>query len=68
MRKRKPAPFHLDGEDVYAGFDDRKEKIFAVYIGGSYYQSSAQIHLTKEEVIKLSKWLNKAAEYLKERS
>lgn len=56
-------------DDIYAGINWHTNGMSyperRVYIGGSYYESSAQIHLTIKEVIRLSKWLNKAAEYFK---
>lgn len=57
---RKPKAFKAG--DVYAGFLTEG----GVYIGGPYYTDSAQIHLSEEDTIYLSAWLNKVAEYLKQ--
>lgn len=60
---RKPRQLWTKGKEVYAGFDVTKDCI--VYIGGPYYQSHDQIHLkTKEQVLKLAKWLSRVAAYM----
>lgn len=69
-RHRKPKGLisRMTDPEIYAGFDERPADVFVVYIGGQYYQSSAQIHLTEKDVLRLAPWLAKAAAYLKSRS
>lgn len=52
---------------IYADFDDHPDGENVVYIGGSYYHDSAQIHLNEKEVHALAAWLTKASAYLKQR-
>jgi len=50
---------------VYAGLydeDDRDGR--AVYVGGDYYSDTAQIHLNRQEVLQLSKWLNEVVRWM----
>lgn len=69
MRKRIRKPIDLYGDaakgqvNVYAGFRD-EGRYHSVYIGGAYYDSSAQIHLSRQDVMALARWLPKAAAYL----
>lgn len=68
MKKRIRKPHTLDREmtetavNIYAGFDEAEDCV--VYIGGRYYNGSAQIHLNRAEVKDLSKWLVRAEAYL----
>lgn len=48
---------------VYADFDETKE--CCVYVGGRYYQDSAQIHLNEKDVHTLARFLGQASAYLK---
>ncbi len=63
---RKPKRLNIGSSSkrlkVYANFDETKD--CAVYIGGRYYDGTAQIHLSKADVKALAKWLANAAAYL----
>lgn len=55
------------GGDLYAGIEkNASSPQHIIYIGGSYYSSSAQIHLQVYEARKLHAWLGKAILYLTE--
>lgn len=49
---------------LYAGFEP-KEKM-CVWLGGRYYNDNAQIHLDKEEVLKLRLWINRVYKFWKD--
>jgi hypothetical protein len=52
----------------YAGISKAETKFdHSIYIGGDYYESSAQIHLFPDEAERLGKWLLKAAKYFEQR-
>lgn len=51
--------------NVYADFDDAGDCF--VYIGGSYYQDSAQIHLTVADTLALADWLTQVAAWARQK-
>lgn len=64
---RKPRPIlGAPGDHLYAGIEPTYLG-HPIYIGGDYYDSTAQIHLQAHEAERLGKWLIKAAEYLKQK-
>jgi hypothetical protein len=64
--KRARKPKDLMSAGVYAVFNEGDD--CCVYVGGSYYFSSGEIHLSEEEVYTLAKYLSKASEYLKDKN
>ena len=64
-RIRKPAHLWTENKQVYANFETEGHGCI-VYIGGPYGEDGhRQIHLqTKEQVLKLAAWLQKAAAYV----
>ena len=61
MTKRKPSrkPKGLNYKELYTGFMP-----YGIYVGASYYEESAQIHLSLDEAKELHKFLSKAIKYL----
>jgi hypothetical protein len=54
--------------DVYSGIEPNfSHPQRVVYIGGSYFDSSSQIHLSTYEARELHKWLGRAIAYLEQK-